>query len=191
MIKLIFSIIIILCGLNVSNAQNIEGVAITSTNEKKVRYSGLVDIMPCLGLLNWGLEYEMNSIATRGACIGTAHGIQIVDKYFLGIGTGINIVRNKLFVPVYSNFRLDFSKAFVSASLGMQLGNYKEKGYYSLTPDESSPSYGIWSNIMFGYRFQNKLYVSTGVTLQNAKCGIFPNQIYGTLGIIAGVGIKF
>jgi hypothetical protein len=152
---------------------------------RKVRYSGLVEVMPYIGLRNWGLEYNSNTDAAVGVCIGTSHGIQLVDKFFLGMGTGINIIHNKVYVPFYYDFRLDFSKQqtrpFMSISLGWQIGDL----------NKPVQSVGVLSSILFGYRFESKYYLSAGFTLQNAMEGLFLIQRYGTLGIIAGVGVKF
>ena len=186
--QLIFSIIFVLCGLHSTLDQNVDE-AYQPAKPRKIHYSGLVEVMPYIGLQNWGLDYEMKNDVLVGGCILTAHGIQLFDKYFFGMGTGINFKFNKVYVPVYYNFRLDFSKEqarpFMSTSLGWQFGYCKEENYKGVD------SFGLWSNVMFGYQFKNGLYVSAGFTLQNAMQGIFLIEKYGTFGIIADAGFKF
>lgn len=175
--------------------------AISVQKVRKVRYSGLVEAMPYIGLLNWGLEYDMYDDPAVGLCFGTTHGIQLLDKYFFGLGIGLNAESNHLYVPLYFNFRLDLSKEkarpFLSFSLGTQFGVFNDYYY------EDYLSVGLWSNAMFGYQFKSRWYVAAGVTIQNAIYGNsfwYDNndrywsgseEIYGTLGMIASVGFKF
>jgi hypothetical protein len=170
---------------------------------RKVRYSGLVEVSPYIGVKNWGLEYDLYDDRASGACIATTHGVQLFDKYFLGMGAGANIERNHVYVPVYFNFRLDLSKEqaarpFLSFSLGMQFGAFDDSDY------DTYFTYGLWSNALVGYRFKSKLYIAAGLTLQNAvyDTGYYydggwnyhnghSEEIYGTLGMIASIGFKF
>ncbi len=173
----------------------------TPRKVRKVRYSGLVEVMPYEGLQYWGLEHDQFDDRAHGVCLATTHGIQLFDKYFFGLGIGANIETNHVYVPFYFNFRLDLSKEvarpFLSFSLGMQFGTFDD--YYG----DSYFSYGLWSNALFGYQFKCKLYIAAGFTLQNAMItdwyedgynrytSSYSEEVYGTLGVIASVGFKF
>ena len=200
--QLIILVFVVLCVTQSVLARDIEEVyvsTITSSEKtKKIHYSGLVEAMPFFGLNYWG-ENLTPYFQTNGVCIGTVHGIQIIDNYFLGIGAGLNIVAGVAFVPVYLNFRLNFLKEkshpFMSTSLGMQFGGIINNRYIS---GYIEPSFGVWSNIMFGFQFQNGLYLATGLTQHNAisteKYARRENdveKIYGIFGVITSVGFKF
>jgi len=146
---------------------------------KKVRYSGLVEAMPYYGIFNWA-----NNVPFFGLCVGTSHGIQFFDKFFYGLGIGINIENSHIYVPYYNHLRLDLSKEqirpFISASLGFQIGCYSD----------DFPT-GFWSNIMFGYQFKTRLYIAAGLTMQK-EIDLFSGLgEYGIIGMIANIGIKF
>jgi len=185
----ILSLIIILCIIQLTLAQDGETyqMEVTPKVTKKVRYSGLVEVMPYYGIHNWG-----NEASVYGLYIGTSHGIQFFDKFFYGWGVGINIENSHIYLPFfYHHIRLDFSKEqarpFISASLGLQIGCYTDT-------DSDVHPIGMWSNIMFGYQFKNRLYIAAGFTAQDA---VFlqlwggNKKIYGTFGMIAGIGVKF
>ena len=184
--QLILSLTVVLCTLQITLAQDGETYQMLTT-PKKTRYSGLVEAMPYLGIHNWG-----NETSVSGLCFVTSHGIQLLDKFFFGMGIGINIENNHVYVPYYYHFRFDFSKEqvrpFISASLGFQIGCYTDT-------DSDVHPIGMWSNIMFGYQFKNRLYIAAGFTAQDS---VYLNllwgenkEIYGTFGVIAGTGVKF
>ena len=146
---------------------------------KKVRYSGLVEAMPYYGIFNWA-----NNVPFFGLCVGTSHGIQFFDKFFYGLGIGINIENNHIYVPYYNHIRFALSKEqtrpFISALLGFQIGCYSD----------DFPT-GIWSNIMFGYQFKNRLYIAAGLTMQK-EIDLFSGLgEYGIIGMISNIGVKF
>jgi len=167
------------------------------TTSKKVRYSGLAEVMPHFGLHHWG-ENVTPHFAARGVCISTVHGIQLIDKYFLGIGTGLNNVADAIFVPVFLNFRFNLpneqTKPFISTSVGMQFGGIINN---RIINSYQEASFGVWSNIMFGFCLKNRWYASAGLNLHNAmeryeqSNTVNHKEIYGILGIIASLGIKF
>jgi len=153
---------------------------------EKVRYSGLMETMPYYGVFNC-----RNNASSYGLYIGTSHGIQLFDKYFYGLGIGINIVNNHIYVPFYNHLRIDLSKKqtrpFISALLGFQIGCYTET-------DSDVHPIGMWANIMFGYQFKNRLYIAAGFTAQNAvylQLWGENKEIYETYGLIVGIGVKF
>ncbi|MDR1155238.1 MAG: hypothetical protein LBL04_11055 [Bacteroidales bacterium] len=167
---------------------------------RKVRYSGLVEVSPYVGLQDWGLEHDRYGDRVHGVCIGTTHGIQLFGKYFLGMGIGANIEAHHVYMPFYFNFRLNLSTEqshpFLSFSLGTQFGlpaDYYDAG-------SSYLSLGLWSNALLGYQFKKKFYIAFGLTLQDATISDWSGdswrytnseELYGTLGAIAGIGFKF
>ena len=187
--QLILSLSVVLCTLQLTLAQDgeIYQMLTPPKKTKKVRYSALVEAMPYYGMHNWGKDASVS-----GLCIATSHGIQLVDKFFFGMGIGINIENSHIYVPYYYHFRLDLSKEqarpFISASLGFQIG-------CNTDTDSDVHPIGMWTDIMFGYQFKNRLYIAAGFTAQDAVYLEFlwgeNKEIYGTLGMIAGIGIKF
>lgn len=168
---------------------------IDSRKIRKVRYSGLVELTPYAGFGSSGTTH-----GSSGASITTAHGIQLMDKYFLGMGIGVNVESNgDLYVPVYTTFRLDLGQArarpFLSFSLGFQLGGFDYDAYY----DTGYLAYGLWSNAMFGYLFGNKMYLAAGLTAQNAQVYVddyydadwYSRNIYEVFGFMLSLGVKF
>ncbi len=172
----------------------------------KVRYSGLVELSPYLGFDYTNNSYHYHANGTYesvnghyGVSFSTTHGIQLMDKYFFGIGIGINSKsEGEVYVPFYTTFRLDLSPAptrpFLSFSLGAQFGDFDYNDYY----DEGYITLGVWANAMFGYRFKNKLYAAIGITIQNAnvysdsyRYEWYRDEIYGMVGLMAGFGIRF
>ncbi len=171
---------------------------------KRVSYSGLVEVAPFVGDCS-------EESGFGGVAITTTHGIQIVDKYFVGLGVGVNVSSlNETYVPVYATFRLDLSRArtrpFFSCSLGAQFGNfrYNNDDYYE---HMSRWDVGLWTNAMFGYRFANKLYVAGGITVQSAYRytyvsfydsrgnydydDIYSQKVYGAVALMVAFGIRF
>ena len=179
--KKFLSLIVVLCTMQLALAQD-GGTYQMETSPritKKVRYSGLVEAMPYYGIFNWA-----NNTPFLGLCIGTSHGIQFFDRFFYGLGIGINIENSHIYVPYYNHIRLDLSKeqarSFISASLGFQIGCYTD-----------TDSAGFWSNIMYGYQFKNRLYIAAGFTMQK-EIDLFSGLgEYGIIGMIASTGIKF
>ena len=201
--QLILSVFVVFCALQPALTQDVEvastSILTTPKKTKKIRYSGLAEVMPHFGLHHWG-ENVTPHFAAHGVCINTVHGIQLIDKYFLGMGIGLNIVADLAFVPVFFNFRLDFSneqtKPFMSTSVGMQFGGIINNHFINSYQEQS---FGVWSNIMFGLYFKNRWYAAAGLSLQNAKYDwqditINRNdskEIFGICGIIGSLGIKF
>ncbi len=185
----------------------------TARKEKKVRYSGSVEISPFLGFdyMNKDSYYRGNGLYVAkpdgyaGVSFTTTHGIQLLDKYFFGAGIGLNVIsisENAVHIPVYTTFRMDLSRAqarpFVDFSLGMQVGwfdsdeTYVYDGHYV-----SNATIGLWSKMMFGYKFKNKLYLAAGLTIQNAIYfdeyydEWYDEEIFGMIGLMVGFGVKF
>ena len=145
---------------------------------KKLRYSGLVELLPYIG------DYS-------GLAINTSYGVQLSEKYFLGMGTGMNFSEFRTNIPFYATFAMDFStekiRPFFSVSLGMQL-RYD---------DDDDSDVSLWSNGMFGYRFKS-FYTACGISIQtmykheynyNESRLVYDN--YGTVGFMFAFGFKW
>lgn len=179
--------------------------AIQEKKARNVRYSGTVEASPFLGL-NYSdkTEYYQNGSYVSspdgysGLAITTTHGVLIKDKYFIGLGVGLNFLSiEETFWPIYITFRLDLSSApsrpFLGLSIGAQYTDIEIDTY-----DTSRWTTGLWSNIMFGYKFNNKFYLAGGLTVQNAyrdgywtSTGTGDTEVYGTIGAMASFGLNF
>ena len=127
---------------------------------KKFRYSGLVELIPYFG------DYSGGADGYGGVAINTSYGIQLKEKYFLGIGTGMNFTGYHTYTPLYATFGMDLSPdkihPFFSVSLGAQFRINDDDYYYD---DNTPPSIALWSNAMFGYRFKS-FYTACGISVQ-------------------------
>ena len=160
---------------------------------RKVRYSGLVELLPYFG------DYSGGSGGYGGASINTTYGVQLKEKYFLGIGTGINSSEYHTYIPLYATFGMDFSREkihpFFTLSLGPQFRS--SKNYYF--EDVSGSSVALWSNAMFGYRFKS-FYTASGISIQtgynyeydyNYNLSRYRRENYGAVCFTLAFGFKW
>ncbi len=69
----------------------------------------------------------------------TTHGLQLNERYFIGAGIGFDMVESdfdlQYYIPIYSDFRVDFNGNGVSPFLdvrgGYSLETYEEPGFYA------------------------------------------------------------
>lgn len=134
------------------NAQTLEGE----------RYKGYVDFFVSPG--NDGVYYKINTIGVGGI---TSHGYQVNPHIFFGSGIGVQYFKFRNFdsgvaVPVFGNFRANFTKTLVSPYFDVKIG-------YSIVDVKGvfiSPSIGFRLGIMdneainlqFSYNLQGYKY---------------------------------
>lgn len=168
--------------------------------QNKVRYAGLVEFGQASG------ADVRNGDFAWGSSLTTAHGVKIDERYFVGVGVGLNIdyltaYKDKyIALPIYATTQIDFPQSdhtiFLAASLGAQIGLQSEKNkeqstnttHYGNNPNGASA--GLWTNCMVGVRWKNNLYVSAGPTVRTAYNTVNPGD-YAAVGVILTVGIRF
>ena len=149
--------------LKIKYANGTEDIFVqTSTRDekiRKVRYSGLVELLPYFG------DHSGGSGGYSGASINTTYGVQLKEKYFVGIGTGINSSEDHTYIPLYATFGMDFSRERIHPFFALSLGpQFRCSGNYYNDYDSGS-SVALWSNAMLGYRFKS-FYTASGISIQ-------------------------
>lgn len=91
-----------------------------------------------------------------GARYSTTHGIQLNEKYFIGAGIGFNTTVGNYdlhdYIPLYSEFRVDFKNKNISPFVDA-------RGGYAIVIEENR---GFYSNVSLGLRLK-RLSLSVGV----------------------------
>ncbi len=180
---------------NISSRETVfHQVARQEKRTSKIRYSGLIELAPYFGMNFAGNSDEYGDYS--GVAFSTAHGIQLSEKYFFGLGFGVNS-GNDLYMPIFAAFRMNLSQEaahpFLGASIGVQFDN---NTYYRYTEDgymhhDSRTSSGLWANIIVGYRFKNKFYVMSGIVIQSISRNDYIGESYSRIGFTIGIGVKF
>lgn len=146
-----------------ANAQTLDGK----------RYRGYVDFIVSPG--NDGVYHDINTLGFGGM---TSHGYQFNQHIFLGAGMGVQYYRFDNFtsgtaVPVFGNFRANFTKTRVSPYFDAKIG-------YSVVDVKGvfiSPSFGI----RFGMKNNVGINLQVGYSLQGYKYSGYyyiPEQAY-------------
>lgn len=145
-------LLIVIVGIS-ANAQTLQGK----------RYRGYVDI--CVSPGNDGVYHDLNAM---GYAAITSHGFQFNPYIFLGGGVGVHYCTFDHFnlevaVPIFANFRANFSSGKVSPYFDAKLGYSASeiRGLYA------SPSIGVriglkrkfGINIQIGYSAQGYSYI--------------------------------
>lgn len=111
--------------------------------------------------------------------IMTSHGIQINRFIFVGFGTGMKLIDGEVFVPIYTDFRVNFLKSKITPFFGTKAGYsiYGSSGGFMF-----EPSIGC----RFGFNDTFALYISTGYELQQAT--VYYSNYYDYYYAVENVG---
>lgn len=168
----------------------------------KVRYAGLVEVGQSAG------SDVKNGDFAWGSSITTAHGVKINERYFVGVGIGLNVEYlgayegSYVALPIYATTQVDVCsnndgrQLFVSAAVGGQVGLRSEENRIPRVdngPDKhhaNNTSGGLWANCMVGMRWGDKLYIAAGPTVRTANDTVKPGD-YAAVGAMLAVGIRF
>ena len=148
-----------------ANGQTLEGK----------RYRGYADFMVSPG--NDGVFYGIN---TLGIGSMTSHGYQFNQHIFLGAGMGVQYYRFEHFksgiaVPVFGNFRANFTKTRVSPYFDAKIG-------YSIVDVLGvfiSPSFGV----RFGMKNNVGINLQVGYSLQGYRYEEYVHSVNISLGV--------
>jgi hypothetical protein len=102
----------------------------------------------------YGLAYNLSLVNSQ---LSTTHGYQFTDKFFGGIGAGVNVSLNHpTVIPFYGAFHYIFTTNKVSPVVRARGGAYfVPNSRVNLTPQMTSKDngFGAYGDIGFGVRF--------------------------------------
>lgn len=102
--------------------------------------------------------------------IMTSHGIQINRLFFVGFGTGMKFIDSEIFIPVFTDFRVNFLKHKITPFFGTKVGySIHDAGGFMF-----EPSIGC----RFGFSDNFAINISTGYELQKADVLYYYSNYY-------------